>query len=41
MQTSKGVGMQTMESSVNELLAKNIVTREEVAFWLPQSTQQR
>lgn len=41
MQTSKGIGMQTMEASVQELLMKNLVTREEVAFYLPQSQQQR
>lgn len=41
MQTSKGVGMQTMEASVTELLQKNLVTRDEVAFWLPQSNQPR
>lgn len=36
MQTSKALGMQTMEMAVQELLAKNLVTREEVAFYLPQ-----
>lgn len=41
MQTSRSVGMQTMEFSVTELLTKNIVTRDEVAFYLPQSAQQR
>lgn len=41
MQTSRAVGMQTMEFSVTELLTKNIVTRDEVAFYLPQSAQQR
>jgi hypothetical protein len=30
-----------MEASVKELLEKNIVTRDEVAFYLPQSSQQR
>jgi twitching motility protein PilT len=35
MQTSKGIGMQTMEAAVTELLGKNLVTRDEVAFWLP------
>ncbi|HBE45774.1 MAG TPA: twitching motility protein PilT [Deltaproteobacteria bacterium] len=40
MQTSKGIGMQTMEASVQDLLARNIVTKDEVAFYLPQ-TQQR
>jgi twitching motility protein PilT len=39
IQTSKGIGMQTMETAVNELLAKNLVTRDEVAFWLPSNTQ--
>jgi len=32
--------MQTMEASVQDLLARNIVTKDEVAFYLPQ-TQQR
>ncbi len=41
MQTSKGVGMQTMEASVTELVAKNIVTRDEVSFYLPQPLSQR
>lgn len=41
MQTSRGIGMQTMEASVTELLQKNLVTRDEVAFWLPQSNQPR
>lgn len=41
MQTSKGIGMQTMEAAVNELLAKNLVTRDEVSFYLPQPKQQR
>lgn len=41
MQTSRGIGMQTMEASVTELLQKNLVTREEVSFWLPQSNQPR
>lgn len=36
MQTSRAIGMQTMEAAVQELLAKNLVTREEVAFYLPQ-----
>ena len=35
MQTSRGVGMQTMESSVRDLIARNLVTQEEVAFYLP------
>ena len=39
IQTSKGIGMQTMEAAVNDLLAKNLVTRDEVAFWLPSNTQ--
>jgi twitching motility protein PilT len=41
MQTSKALGMQTMEAAVTELIAKNVVTRDEVAFYLPQSPQQR
>ncbi len=41
MQTSKGIGMQTMEAAVNELLAKNLVTRDEVAFYLSKNSQQR
>jgi twitching motility protein PilT len=41
MQTSRALGMQTMESSVTELVAKNIVTRDEVSYYLPQSAQQR
>ncbi len=35
MQTSRGVGMQTMESSVKDLVARNLVTQEEVSFYLP------
>jgi twitching motility protein PilT len=35
MQTSRGAGMQTMESSVRDLMARNLVTQEEVAFYLP------
>jgi twitching motility protein PilT len=35
MQTSKGVGMQTMEASVKDLMARNLVTQEEVSFYLP------
>jgi twitching motility protein PilT len=35
MQTSRGAGMQTMESSVRDLIARNLVTQEEVAFYLP------
>ncbi len=34
MQTSRQLGMQTMEASVKELLARNLVTQEEVAFYL-------
>jgi twitching motility protein PilT len=34
IQTSKGIGMQTMEAACNELIAKNLVTRDEVAFYL-------
>ncbi len=41
MQTNKALGMQTMDAAVNDLLAKNLVTREEVAFWLPQNQQGR
>jgi twitching motility protein PilT len=37
MQTSKAIGMQTMEASVMELVAKNIVTKDEVAYYLPKS----
>ncbi|MCS7280834.1 MAG: type IV pilus twitching motility protein PilT [Desulfobacterota bacterium] len=36
MQTSRAIGMQTMEAACQELLAKNLVTKEEVAFYLPQ-----
>ncbi|MCX5811242.1 MAG: type IV pilus twitching motility protein PilT [Proteobacteria bacterium] len=39
MQTSRALGMQTMEASVTELVAKNIVTRDEVSFYLPKSAQ--
>jgi len=39
MQTSKGIGMQTMEASVQDLLTRNIVTKDEVAFYLPQTPQ--
>jgi len=35
MQTSKGMGMQTMEASVKDLMARNLVTQEEVSFYLP------
>jgi twitching motility protein PilT len=34
MQTSRQMGMQTMEASVKELLARNLVTQEEVAFYM-------
>jgi twitching motility protein PilT len=37
MQTSKGVGMQTMEASVKDLIARNLVTQEEVSFYLPKT----
>ena len=37
MQTSKGVGMQTMEASVKDLMARNLVTQEEVSFYLPKT----
>ncbi len=35
MQTSKGIGMVTMEAAVKELLARNLVTTDEVSFYLP------
>jgi twitching motility protein PilT len=35
LQTSKGVGMMTMEAAVNDLLVRGLVTREEVSFYLP------
>jgi twitching motility protein PilT len=35
MQTSKALGMITMEAAVKELLARNLVTLEEVSFYLP------
>jgi twitching motility protein PilT len=35
MQTSKAMGMMTMEAAVKELVARNLVTPEEVAFYLP------
>lgn len=35
MQTSKALGMQTMEMAVKDLLARNLVTTDEVAFYLP------
>jgi twitching motility protein PilT len=34
MQTSRQLGMQTMEASVKDLLARNLVTQEEVAFYM-------
>ena len=34
MQTSKGQGMQTMEASVQQLLDRNIVNRQDVEFYL-------
>jgi twitching motility protein PilT len=39
MQTSKAMGMQTMEASVQDLLAKNVVNREDVAFYLTSKMQ--
>jgi twitching motility protein PilT len=35
MQTSKAIGMQTMEAACQDLLMKNLVTKDEVAFYLP------
>ena len=35
MQTSKALGMMTMEAAVKELLARNLVSAEEVSFYLP------
>ncbi|MDD5009274.1 MAG: type IV pilus twitching motility protein PilT [Syntrophorhabdaceae bacterium] len=35
MQTSKAIGMQTMEAACQDLVAKNLVTKDEVAFYLP------
>ncbi len=35
MQTSKAIGMITMEAAVKELLARNLVTTDEVSFYLP------
>ena len=35
MQTSKALGMMTMEAAVKELLARNLVTMDEVSFYLP------
>ncbi len=37
MQTSKAVGMITMEAAVKELVARNLVSTDEVAFYLPSS----
>jgi Tfp pilus assembly pilus retraction ATPase PilT len=37
IQTSKGIGMQTMEAACNDLIAKNLVTRDEVSFYLSTS----
>jgi twitching motility protein PilT len=34
MQTSKGIGMQTMEASVQDLLDRNLVSKDEVTFYL-------
>lgn len=34
IQTSKGVGMQTMESACQDLLAKHLVNKDELAFFL-------
>ena len=39
IQTSKGLGMQTMEAACNELIAKNLVTRDEVSFYLSNSAR--
>jgi twitching motility protein PilT len=41
IQTSKGLGMQTMEAACQELIAKNLVTRDEVSFYLSNSQSQR
>jgi twitching motility protein PilT len=35
IQTSKGMGMVTMDAAVGDLLARGLVTREEVAAYLP------
>jgi len=37
MQTSKALGMMTMEAAVKDLVARNLVSTEEVAFYLPSS----
>jgi len=34
MQTSRGIGMQTMESSVQDLVDRNLVSKDEVSFYL-------
>ncbi|HBA56210.1 MAG TPA: type IV pili twitching motility protein PilT, partial [Syntrophorhabdus aromaticivorans] len=39
MQTSRGIGMQTMEASVQSLLEGGLVSRDEVLFYLPKSQQ--
>ncbi|NLW34501.1 type IV pilus twitching motility protein PilT [Syntrophorhabdus aromaticivorans] len=39
MQTSRGIGMQTMEASVQSLLERGLVSRDEVLFYLPKSQQ--
>jgi Tfp pilus assembly pilus retraction ATPase PilT len=35
MQTSKALGMVTMEAAVKELVTRNLVSTEEAAFYLP------
>jgi Tfp pilus assembly pilus retraction ATPase PilT len=35
MQTSRAIGMQTMEAACQDLVAKNLVTKDEVSFYLP------
>lgn len=37
MQTSKGLGMQTMRAACEDLIAKNLVTRDEVSFYIDPS----
>ena len=37
IQTSKGLGMQTMDSACQDLVAKNLVTKDEVSFYLSAS----
>ncbi len=39
IQTSKSLGMQTMEAACNELIAKNLVTKDEVSFYLSNSSR--